>query len=240
MKTYSTVEVADRCRAACGKRVGNQFVRESYLAMYGLDHLGSGHRWQLTERQADLIIMYAMAWHGSPNAPGIVAWAKEHGHEIPTLRKTLLPAVARRQQGKESEGPAEILQAIAFQREEIGELKLRIARLEEKREQPKARAERKKLPGQVISITKRRVKAMIVSWARDRDDIYDTAYSEVYRAWWKDREQPSDWFQCQSDGEGKLDYFEKNDLLGELLKELPYFLAEMSKRHLIRGQKELP
>ena len=232
MKTYSTVEVADRCRAACGKRVGNQFVRESYLAMYGLDHLGSGHRWQLTERQADLIIMYAMAWHGSPNAPGIVAWAKEHGHEIPTLRKSLLPMVQHRP-AMEPEVAPEIL-------EQIAGLELRVTQLEKTREQRKARAQQKKLPVQVISITKRRVKAMIVSWARDRDDIYDTAYSEVYRAWWKDREQPSDWFQCQSDGEGKLDYFEKNDLLGELLKELPYFLAEMSKRHLIRGQKELP
>lgn len=253
MKVLSTVDVAARCAQACGKKVGDQFVRECYLEMYGIDGVGTGHALHLTEAQAKLVVLYAMEWHGSSRAPGVVEWSKQRGHELPKLRRSLVPVATQPRKAEQEASPAAPASSIVV---DVTKLIQRVDRLEQaiatigKAGVPRSMARR--IParqitdGSTVQPDPRRVRIVraVNSWVRDRVEVidYGTAWSEIYRSYWTlwDGQQPVEWFTSELKNDAKLDFFAQHGWLGILADALPEILADLSRRFPIpAAQREL-
>lgn len=234
MKVFSTVQVAARCSAACGKKVGDQFVRECYLELYGLDAMGSGHAPQLTDQQATLIVAYAMEWHGRSRAPKMLEWVKQRDHEIPKLRKAPVPAA--RAQSPRSGGGSDRISVLEIAVEGLTKEVERLVSGSTKRRYRTPPAQITGSHDGPVDHRRGKIVKLVQSWVRDHIEVIDyaSAWSEIYHAFWEQlgQQPPLEWYKSQLRNDTKLDFFEKHEWLGVLYDGLPAILGKLNARYL--------
>lgn len=234
MKVWSTTQVGARLAAALGKQVTDAFVRDCYLDMHGLEHMGCGHVIRITETEARLVLAYGLEWHGRPGAPKVVAWATEHRFEIPGLRKRLLPVrVAQSAQRPQATNPTPAIMATNVVAAEIEELKKRVAVLESDRRGAARPVRITDRASSVGSVIRNRLNRLVRSWVMQHGKRvpFAVAWSELYRQFFADIGEPipEDWYRSQLANEVKLGYLEKHGWVGVFADAVPGFLVKMDE-----------